>query len=326
MRTRVSYYPLLAALAAALVAAGCSKHSKEAEGAKTEKKEESRVQHGTNGETIIKLDAETQKMMGLQIAPLQPIQLNPEIKVYGRVLDPSGLVTAVADLTAAKAASEASQAELERLKTLAVQNNASARSVQAAEATAVRDRGQAESARLRLVAAWGAVIADRNDIGPLVEALGTLKAALIQLNAPAGELVKDTPRAARVFILNDETNSIVATFISPAPAVDPQLQARSFLFLVSSNAQHLAPGTALTGFLDLPGESESGVAVPASAIIRFNGAKWAYVQTGDENFTRTEVASEHPIENGWFVRSGLKPEQKVVTAGAQEILSEELKD
>jgi hypothetical protein len=330
MRTEpiACFWPV--ALATVLLVTGCSKQSKDEaakpESSKPEKKEESRVQHGTNGETVIKLDAETQKTMGLQVAPLQPIQLSPEIKVYGRVLDSSGLVTAVADLTAAQATSEASQAELQRLKTLAGQNNASARSVQAAEAAAIRDRGQAESARLKLVATWGAAIAGQTNLAALVESLGTMKAVLIQLNLPSGELVKQTPRSARVFTVNDETNSIPAQFISAAPTVDAQLQAQSFLFLISSNSQHLAPGAALTGFLELPGESESGVAVPASAVVRFNGTKWVYVQSGDESFARTEFVSDHSIENGWFVRSGLKPEEKVVVAGAQEILSEELKD
>ena len=284
------------------------------------------MQHGTNGETSIKLDAETQKLMGLQVASLQAAQLKPEMKVYGRVLDPSGLVTAVSELAATRATSEASQAELQRLKGLAGQNNASARSVQAAEATAIRDRGQAESAWLRLLAAWGAGIAEQKDLPALVESLGTLKAVLIQLNGPPGEALGETPRGARVFSLNDDTNSVRAEFISPAPAVDPQLQARGFFFLVNPNSQHLTPGTALTGFLELPGEPQSGVAVPASAIVRFNGAKWVYVQTGEDSFTRTEVASEHPIDNGWFVRSGLKADEKVVTAGAQQILSEEMKD
>jgi hypothetical protein len=321
---------LLGFLLAALALPGCSKGGKEEPGktepAKTEKKEESRVQHGTNGEITIKLDAETQKTMGLQVAPLQPMQLSPELKVYGRVLDSSGLVTAAADLTATQAASEVSQAELQRLKTLAGQNNASARSVQAAEAAAIRDRGQADSARLKLVAMWGAAIADRKDLQQLAESLGTMNAVLVQLNVPAGETVKATPRTARVFTLNEETNSVAAQFVSTAPTVDPQLQTQSFLFLVNSNSQHLAPGAALSGFLELPGESQSGSVVPGSAVLRFNGARWVYLQTGDETFTRVELASDESVGNGWFVRSGLKPGQKVVVAGAQEILSEELKD
>ena len=56
-----------------------------------------------------------------------------------------------------------------------------------------------------------------------------------------------------------------------------------------------------------------------------NGATWIYLQTSEEKFQRTELALERPVEAGWFVRQGLKPEEKVVTAGAQQLLSEELK-
>src|SRR5262245_1095969 len=106
---RAAMLPWLCAILTLLVA-GCSKKAKD-EAAKSEKKEESRVQRGTNGEVIVRLEADTQKVMGLQVAPLQPISLSPETKAYGRVLDPSGLVTAVSDLGAARATSEASQAE-----------------------------------------------------------------------------------------------------------------------------------------------------------------------------------------------------------------------
>jgi hypothetical protein len=67
------------------------------------------------------------------------------------------------------------------------------------------------------------------------------------------------------------------------------------------------------------------VAVPRSAVLRFNGATWVYRQTSDETFERLEVALDRPLENGWFVREGLKPGEKLVTVGAQQILSEELK-
>jgi hypothetical protein len=65
--------------------------------------------------------------------------------------------------------------------------------------------------------------------------------------------------------------------------------------------------------------------VPHNAVLRFNGATWIYLQTGGDKFQREEVALETPVEGGWFVREGLKPQQKVVTVGAQQLLSEELK-
>jgi len=85
------------------------------------------------------------------------------------------------------------------------------------------------------------------------------------------------------------------------------------------------PRSAVTGFLGLPGEAQSGVRVPREAVVRFNGTTWVYVQTGDDTFQRTEVALDRPLANGWFVRAGLKPQDKVVSAGAQQLLSEELK-
>jgi hypothetical protein len=42
-------------------------------------------------------------------------------------------------------------------------------------------------------------------------------------------------------------------------------------------------------------------------------------------FTRTEVALEHPTAAGWFVTRGVTAAQPVVVAGAQQLLSFEIK-
>jgi hypothetical protein len=97
------------------------------------------------------------------------------------------------------------------------------------------------------------------------------------------------------------------------------------LFLVTNNASRLLPGASVTGFLEMPGELQSGVVVPREALVRFNGTTWVYLQTGDGTFQRTMVALEQPVAEGWFVGHGLGAGQKVVTVGAQELLSEELK-
>ena len=157
---------------------------------------ESRVKKGPHGETILTLDEATRKSIGLQTAALATARLSPELKAYGRVLDISPLVTSVAELTTAQAANDASQAELKRLKTLAAQNNASERALQAAEAVAVRDQTQVESIRLRLLATWGSGIADRKDLPALVQGLGSLASALVELDLPAGPAPAATPTGA----------------------------------------------------------------------------------------------------------------------------------
>src|SRR5205807_7375240 len=111
------------------------RHPPEKEGEKKEKKkEESRVQHGTNGETFLKLDKETQERCGLKVATLEAVETMPERKAFGRVLDPSLLATQLVDISSAKATLDASRKEYERLKTLHAQNqNVSTRSLELAE-------------------------------------------------------------------------------------------------------------------------------------------------------------------------------------------------
>ena len=316
-----------------LVISACSHDNKEADkkesapAAKSEKaaEPESRVSHGTNGEVIVKLDASTQKLISLQATELKSTRLNPELKAYGHVLDISPLASLVADLSTAQAASVASQAELQRLKTLAAQDNASQRALQAAEATAVHDRAQVDSATLRLESTWGTALAKRKDLADLVHAISALEAALTEVDVPAGQTLSGNPTGARLFSLADETNPIAAELVGPFPQVDPQLQGRGFLFLVSPNPAHLATGAAVTALLTLPGEAQPGVLLPRSAVVRYIGATWVYVQVGDDTFERREISLVSPLADGWFVREGLKPGDKVVTAAAQQILSEELK-
>jgi len=322
---RVAVISLLIILSAA---GGCAQKDKdETKEPAAEKAAEpqSHVRHGTNGETIVTFDAATQKLMGLEIALLKPAQLAPELKGYGRVLDVAPLTALVSDLMAARAASAASQAELARLKALAAQNNASERSLQAAEAAAARDQSQAESARLRLLSAWGRAIAERTDLPVLVQSLSSLTSALVQLDLPAGQPVSSMPIGARLLTLADESKSVAAELLGPAPSVDPQLQGKGFLFLLKTNSMQLAPGAAVAGFLEFSGEGQSGAELPRNAIVRLNGATWVYLQNGEEAFERREVKLEAPLSEGWFIREGLKPGDKVVITGAQELLSEEKK-
>ncbi len=323
MNTR--FFSLFSLLLAMSFFGGCSRRSEAAAPAAQEQQEESRVKRGTNGNVTVTLNAATQRVMGLQSTALKPVSLRPEVKGYGRVLDISPLGALVAELTTAQAVSQASQAELQRMKTLAAQNNASQRAVQTAEAAAVRDQTQVEAARLRLLTSWGKAIASRQDLVAFVEALGSQASALVELESPAGERLSGTPTGARVTPLADESQTASAEFLGPAPVVEPQMQGRGFLFLVTSNSVHLTPGASVGGFLSLPGEAQSGIVLPREAVVRFNGAAWVYLQSEDDTFERVEVSLNRPYEDGWFVQGSLKPQDKVVTTGAQLLLSEELK-
>ena len=305
----------------------CSHDKKDspAAGDEKEKKTESRVSHGTNGETILTLDAESQKMIGLAVAPLESTELSPETKGFGRVLDPAPLAALVTDFAAAGAASQASEAELKRLKNLASQDNASQRALETAQAAASRDMAAAQSIRMRLLSAWGQAIASRHDLPEFAHSLVTLENAIVQVDLPAGEAISAPPKSATLMTLAGDPKPIAAELLGPAPAVDPQTQGQGFLFLVKPNTSLLAPGTAVTGLLSLQGAPVPGALLPREAILRYNGATWVYRQTSDTTFERLQVELERPLEKGWFVRQGPKAQDKIVTVGAQQMLSEELK-
>lgn len=324
MNTKV--WLTLLSLSALIVGCAQKKEEPAKEGAAEKAPEaESHVKRGTNGDVIVTVEAKLQPAMGLKVEPLKEAQSSPELKGYGHVLDPSSLASAVAELVTAEAAGQASQAELTRLKTLAAQNNASERSLQTAQAAAVHDAAQIQSIRLRLLAGWGSSISQRSDLPEFVQSLGALATAIVEVELPAGEGTAAAPKGARLFALGNETNSAPAQLIGPAPSVDPQMQGRGYLLLVSPNPLRLAPGAAVTALLSLPGEPRRGVLLPRDAVVWFNGASWVYLQVSDESFERTEVKLDSPLDDGWFVAAGLKPENKVVTVGSQQLLSEEVK-
>jgi hypothetical protein len=230
----------------------------------------------------------------------------------------------VTDLASAQAAQVASSNELARLRTLEGQGNASARALQAGEATAIRDQVAVQAARDRLALSWGQAVAGRKDPPAFIQSLASLETVLARIDLPMGQELK-LPSSARIVGSSGQTSE--ADFLGLAPVVDPQMQGRGFLFWVRSNAGRLSPGEALIGYLKVPGEPLDGVVIPRDAVVRTEAAGWVYVldKAGGESFTRTEVALDHPTEAGWLVTQGVAAEDRIVVIGAQELLSIELK-
>ncbi len=280
---------------------------------------------GARRENVIALDRGAQARIGLQTKVLAAAQLAPEVKAYGRVLDPTPLLTLAAEVSAAQAASAASSAEYERLRVLHQEDrNASARAVQDAEALARRDRIAVESARARLALSWGNVLAEDDHLPELMRSLIALESLLVRVDLPAGEAVAGEPTAVRLSSVVEERWED-AELLSPAPTVDPLVQGRGFLVLAKGGSLRLRPGSSVMAMLALAGAPQGGVVVPRTAVVRAFGAGWVYVQVGDEEFSRRLIALEYPTQDGWFVTSDFTPGDNVVVAGAQMLLSEELK-
>ena len=320
---------LLFALAASLLA-GCSPPGKDSTSATpeskpaTEEQASPRVSRNSQGQAVITMSDEAQGDMGILVKKPAPGQMSPEVKGYGRVLDPAPLAGLLNELDSARAAYAASSNELVRLKTLAAQGNASTRALQTAEASSLHDQLAIQSAKDRLALGWGRAVADRSDLPAFVQSATLLEAAVLRIDLPMDQKLSSPPGTTLVSSLSGQ--SAQAELLGLAASVDPQMQGQGFLFIVKPNTVRFAPGEAVTASLRIPGEPLSGVIVPREAIVRAEGAGWVYrFDAGGEAFTRTEIPLDHPTDAGWFVGKALSPDDYIVVTGAQQLLSLELK-
>jgi hypothetical protein len=329
MKPRLSL--LLIAPLLALLLAGCSQSSKDApavaapdKAPPAEEEAGPHVSRGADGQVIITISDEAQGQLGLVVKKPEPFQMSPEVKAFGRALDPAPLAALLNELAAARAAYTASSNELARLKTLAGQGNASARALQAVEAAAQRDQLSVQSGTDRLSLAWGKAVTEQPDLPTFIQSVTSLETVLVRVDVPMGETLPAPPVGARLITVSGD--SLEATFLGHASNVDPQMQGRGFLFLVKPNKSRLAPGEAVTAYLKLPGEPVPGVIMPREAVVRAEGAGWVYrLNPGGEGFARIEIALKHPTEAGWFITKGVTANDYVVVTGAQQLLSLELK-
>ena len=261
---------------------------------------------------------------GLAFARPQPVEWQPEVKAFGRVLDAAPLATLWTEIEASRAAVDASAREFQRLKSLNAQDaNASARSVEAAEAALKHDRAALETAQTRLLAGWGGALAGRADLATLARSLVAQEAALIRVDFPAGETSPPEPHRVRVAPLPGDETPRDAVVLGPAPTADAQAQGAALLALLRAPVP--APGAALLAWVSGGETARRGLRLPRAAVVRHEGQAFVFVAAGKDAFERRRVDLAPPQSDGVIVTGGVKAEDRVVVTGAQQLLSEELK-
>jgi hypothetical protein len=281
-----------------------------------------------NGEPTIALDEKTQQTIGLATTTVSAARQSEQIQVFGTVIDVQELAAAQSQIAAAQAQLDQAnarvsfdRAELTRLRALNADNRAvSDRAVQEAAATLASDESAVASATAAIRAAE---TASAQRFGPAVAGNRSLQADLFSMRSV---LVQISVRGAapRTISISTPESSVaaaapgrrstaeaaVATLISVAPRVDPKLQGASYFYLAPGGK--LSAGMNIVAFYNGPGTT-TGAALPPDAIVSWQGRSWVYVRRDATHFTRRDVSA------------GIAPGTIVVTTGAQQLLSEEMR-
>jgi multidrug efflux system membrane fusion protein len=289
-----------------------------------------------NGVPVVTLTVATQQQSGLHTEPLATASHRAETTAYGTVLDLQPLfdlrsryATAQAEATAARAAASASRAEQERDRLLYEDDrNVSLKAFQAAKATAQADAGKADAAGVGVRNIEAAV---QQQFGPAVAdwTLGAGSAQFARILRRSDVLVRVTlapgsPAKAmeQIQIQAATGERLPASLVSTAAQSAPGIAGASYLYRVPAS---LPAGSAVTAFLPASTQAAQGVLVPTGAVVWYAGQPWAYVQTGEATFARRSLAQSAEQDGGLFVAGTLKAGERVVTQGAQLLLSEERK-
>lgn len=289
--------------------------------------------------SLLQLDQAGQQLAGIQTLPLAPANQTPEFSAYGTVLSLEPLLALRQQYLAASAQQDSAQARyseaqhnLKRTQDLHQQDIVSTRRLQEQQAIWQADKANlaANSYQQQLIAAnsrllWGETLshwfthAQDKNATELLE----YRAQLLLITLPANTRLEPSVNIAYVHERGQRQAALPATLVSASPQVDPVSQGPRYFFKCTQC--RLPFGAHVTAWIPAAGRVDSGVNIPHSALVWHMGQAFVFVKTDAEHFSRRPLANFSSNSQGYFVAGTLKPGEEVVTAGAQTLLSQQLK-
>lgn len=286
---------------------------------------------------VVSFDENAQRSNAVKVEPLARSVRQEEVRGAGVVLQVQTLLdlrtsysNAVAQVAKAEASLKASLAEYDRLRGLYErEKNAAAKAVEAARATMETDQATLNNAqeaayslsKSAVLQRWGPVVSEwlLTDSDEFRRVLA-YQDVLVQVTPPAGGPFAAPPE---VQVQTPDGKLAAARFVSAYTQVDPRVQAPTYLYITPAQV-NLVQGMNVAALLP-SGPERTGVLIPTRAVVWWQGRAWAYIEQEAGKFARREVPTSNPVPEGWFVAAGFKPGEKIVTEGAQSLLSEEFR-
>ncbi|MFQ5660982.1 MAG: hypothetical protein ACE5GZ_11185 [Gammaproteobacteria bacterium] len=281
-----------------------------------------------------------QEKSGIRGGEPEQMIYHQELAAQGEVIEIQSLLElrssynrVSAELDVAKAAFKVSEQSLERLKLLHKEaGNISTRQLQDAEAKRDEDQARVRSARMqmqdlhdRAVYSWGEILAAWAFDPQSPEFNSFIKRDEVLLLVTLG-VNQDLPGDVKsIYVQKDGKRSLArqAYLISSAPRTSTIVQGASYFFRTRSD--QLRIGMRVHAWVPMANHDLSGVVIPASAMVWYNGKPWLYVRRDGEYFIRLAINGFKKIKTGWFVEEMSLTDEWVVSSGSQMLLSEEFR-
>jgi multidrug efflux system membrane fusion protein len=289
-----------------------------------------------DGRTHVVVTPEDMAAGGIEVTAPKATTYQERVSGLGTVIAPQTLAeqahayeAAVAEATRAALAVKAARLEVERLAPLhradRIVSDKALESAQddlvAKEANVKAANAQLETQRAVAKERWGPVIARwLAERAPPLSGVLAGRELLVRIALPAGPLVSG-PTGAHLQAAPGV--ALEARILSGVPQADPVFQGQSFYALTAEEAR-LRPGMTVPATVSLAAPV-AGVVVPDSAVVRWRGEPWVFVESTKGQFVRQAISTEIATPDGWLVSSGLSASTPIVVRGAQLLLSEEVK-
>lgn len=302
--------------------------------ASTAEEEDSRASVGNERRLVI--EPETQQHLGLQTVELQTAHYRPEFIAYGIVQDLQPLLDLRNRYFAARAAQNISAAHLKqaqqslaRLNTLyrediVAQSKLQTQQAQwqADQAQASADQNQVTAIRTSAELQWGKILADLALSNASAPILAT-NAKLLLVTLPPAHTLPARIKNIHIARTAERGQTSVANFISAAPQTSGTFQGETYFF--SSDDVSLRIGMRVTAWIAEQQDELEGFIIPVAAIVWHLGQAFVYIQNGEDRFERRAINTAYPTAQGYFVHEPFTAGEKLVSTGAQMLLSEEFR-
>ena len=275
----------------------------------------------------VTLSEKVQHNFGIHSESAVAVQSARQWQASAQVLDASSLVSLLSDLKVAQAVANASGRELQRLEALHKENNnVSLKTVEAARAQAISDSAHIQVLQAQLLSGWGGGVSKMSVQlrEQLIQDILTGQQVLVRADLLSQTSPVISFSLVRIKLLSDD-RVINAKVLGSLPQTQGQSLGKSYLLVVATNHQsELLPGQLLTAELQDAAHPVQGVQIPKSAVVRWQGQYWAYLEQELGHYQRVSISVTQWLEQSVIVSKGIKAGDKVVASGAGLILGAEL--